>query len=239
MLERGLQKLLIAAADALKPALEFALPIYQGVAGLGGPVFVPAHDEHDHGRDKGAGEQIGRQHSEADGFRQGHKEKPGDSGKQEHRHKHDANTQRRDESGHGNLLRAVENRLLHFLAQGEVALDVFDFHGGVVDENSDGESQTSEGHDVDGLAERAEQKHRDTDRKRDRDSNDDGGAPVAEEEQDHRGRESGCDQAFAHDSLNGSSHEQRLIEESFDGELRAEVGRQRLRRLLRRPPSRR
>ena len=34
----------------------------------------------------------------------------------------------------------------------EIALDVFDFDGGVVDQDADGERESAERHDVDGLA---------------------------------------------------------------------------------------
>ncbi len=65
---------------------------------------------------------------------------------------------------------AIENRLLHFLALRQVAFDVLDFDGGVVDQDSDGEGKTAQGHDVDGLAQRAEQEDRNKDRERDRDT---------------------------------------------------------------------
>ena len=55
-------------------------------------------------------------------------------------------------SRNGNLLRAIQNGLHRFLAHGQVAVDVFDFDGGVIDQDADGQGQAAEGHDVDGFA---------------------------------------------------------------------------------------
>ena len=71
----------------------------------------------------------------------------------------------------------------------EVALDVFDGDGGVVDEDADGEGETAEGHDVDGLAEQAEHDDGGEDGERDGDGDDDRAAPAAEEQQDHQAGE--------------------------------------------------
>ena len=60
------------------------------------------------------------------------------------------------ERGYRDLRRAFENGLSRSLAFLEMALDVFDRHGGVVDQDADGQRQSAQGHDVDGLAEKAE-----------------------------------------------------------------------------------
>ena len=57
-----------------------------------------------------------------------------------------------DERRHGDLLRAIENRARHGLLHAQVAVDVFDFDGGVVDQNADRQRQAAERHHVDGLA---------------------------------------------------------------------------------------
>ena len=64
--------------------------------------------------------------------------------------------QRRYQRRYGDLRRAVQNGLLDFLALFQVAIDVFDFDRGVVDQDADGQRQPAEGHDVDGFAERAQ-----------------------------------------------------------------------------------
>ena len=59
--------------------------------------------------------------------------------------------------------------------------------------------------------------------KRNRDRDDQGRTPIAQENQDHDGGKTGGDYAFPHDSLNRRAHEKRLIEQSLDVQLRAEV----------------
>ena len=71
-------------------------------------------------------------------------------------HKHDADGQRGDQRGSGDLRGAVENGLLNLLARLDVAIDVFNLDGCVVDQDADGQSESAEGHDVDGLAEHVE-----------------------------------------------------------------------------------
>ena len=51
--------------------------------------------------------------------------------------------------------RAIQNRFLDLLALGNIPVDVLDFHRGVVHQDADRERQSAQGHDVDGLAQRA------------------------------------------------------------------------------------
>ena len=131
---------------------------------------------------------------------------------------------------HGDLLCAVENRLPHLLAHGKVALDVFDFHRGVVHQDADGERQSSQRHDVDGLADRSQQDDRNKNRERDGNGNDDRRTPIAEEDQNHDGGKSRCDQALAQHAVDRCAHKQRLVKQRRDLQFR----RQRLRGLLQR-----
>src|SRR6202789_1844168 len=101
-----------------------------------------------HGGHDGAREDVGGEHGEADRFGEGHKQVFRDAAEQEHRHKHDAYGDGGNECGNGNLRGAVENRLFDGLALFEVAVDVFDFNGGIVDENADGKGKATESHDV-------------------------------------------------------------------------------------------
>ena len=122
------------------------------VLGPAALMLVPAHDVHHQRGDQGARKQVRGQHGEDDRLGQGHEQELGHPGQEEHGHEHDADAQGGNEGGHGDLLRAVENRLLQFLALGEVALDVLDLHRGVVHQNADRQRQSAQGHDVDGLA---------------------------------------------------------------------------------------
>ena len=109
-----------------------------------------------HGGHDGAREQVAGEHGEDHGFGEGHEEVARDAAQEEHGHEDDADREGGDEGGGGDLRGAVEDGLLDFLAGFQVAVDVFDFDGGVVDQDADGQREAAEGHDVDGLAERGE-----------------------------------------------------------------------------------
>ena len=104
-----------------------------------------------HGGHDGTREQVASQHGEDDGLSQRHKEVACHAAEHEHGNKDDADGERGDEGRRCDLRRAVENGLLDLLAGFEIAIDVLDFDGGVVDQDSDGERETAEGHDVDGF----------------------------------------------------------------------------------------
>ena len=71
-----------------------------------------------------------------------------------HRDEHDADRQRRDERRPGDLHGPVEDRLPQRLAQAEVAVDVFDLHRRVVDQDADRQRQAAERHHVERVAQR-------------------------------------------------------------------------------------
>ena len=120
-------------------------------------IFVfRAQEIHGQGWHDGARPHIGGQHGEAHGFGERNEQEFSYAGQEKHGNENDTNAQRGNKSGHGNLLRAVEDRLDSFLAHGQVAVDVFDFDGGVVDQDADGKRQATQGHDIDGLAKGAE-----------------------------------------------------------------------------------
>src|SRR5712692_1332383 len=180
-------------------------------------IFVfRAEQIHGQGRHDGARPHVGSQHGEAHGFSQRHEQELSHAGKKKHGNEDDANAERRNKSGHGDLLRAVEDGLDGFLAHGQVAVDVFDFNGGVIDEDADSEREPAQRHDINGLAEGAETKNAHENGQRDRDGNDQGAFPVSEEEQNHHSREAGGDDCLSNDTLDGSAHVERLIEESRD-----------------------
>ena len=63
----------------------------------------------------------------------------------------------RVETSAGTAICAAPSRIAcaDFLALLQVALDVFDFHRGVVHQDAHGQRQAAQRHDVDGLAQRA------------------------------------------------------------------------------------
>src|SRR5271154_1019928 len=228
MLEGGFQQLLVAAAEVFKLALKASLEAAQKALWRFGAMLVAAHDVHDQGGDQRPGEQIARQHGEAYSLRQRHEQELGHARQEEHGHENDTDTERGDESRHGDLLRAVKDSLLHFLAHGKVALDVFDFHRGVIHQDAHGQRQSSQSHDVDGLADGAQQDDRNKNGKRDGNGYDDRWAPITEENEDHDSGEGRRDQPLPQHSLDRCPHKQRLVEQRGNFQFR----RQRLSGLL-------
>ena len=92
-------------------------------------------------------------------------------------------------------------------------MHVLDGDGGVVDENADRQRQPPEGHQVEGVAQGAEQDDREQHRQRDRDHDDDRGAQVAQEREHHQAGEAGGDHALDHHGMHGVDHEHRLVEQ--------------------------
>ena len=106
---------------------------------------------------------------------------------------------------------AIEDRLLHLFAFFEIAIDVLNFYGGVIDQDADGQRQAPEGHDVDGLAQCPEHDQGDQDREGNGHGNDDGAAPAAQKNQDHETGETAGNNALAHHSADSAAHKDRLI----------------------------
>ena len=227
-MDAELQNAVISAAKFLKVMLEAELKADEGIAaGLLSVVSfivdllqqVLGHGGHDGSREK-----IGREHGEDDGLGQRNEEIFGDAAQEEHGHEDDADGDGGDQGGNGDLRGAVEDGLLDGLAFFEIAVDVLDFNGRVVDQDADGQRQAAQGHDVDGFAERAQNQQRRKNRERYGDGDDERAAPAAEEDQDHDGGEAGGDDALAHDAADRGADEERLI-----GERRHFEGRRQLR----------
>ncbi len=181
-------------------------------------LVLAAQEVHRHCWHDGSGPSIGSQHGEADRFGQRYEEEFRHARKEKHGKENDANAQRGNERRHGDLLSAIENRLDRFLAHGQIAIDVLDFHGGVVHQDADGQCQTAQRHDVDGFAESAEHQNADENRKWNGNRDDQRALPVSEEDQNHHCRQARGDQGLAQDSLDGCAHEKRLIKERRDAQ---------------------
>ena len=201
----------VLAAHALELAFEAALETAEEAYGWIVTVFLSLEQVHRQRGDQRERVDIGGDHGEYDGFRKRHEEITGDAGEEEHRQKNDADAERGDQGGNRDLGGALEDGMAQGLALFQIALNVFDGDGGVVDEDADGKREAAEGHGVDGLAKHAEHDDRGEDGKWDGDSNDDGRAPTAEEQQDHERRERGGDDAFADHAFNRGAHKDGLV----------------------------
>ncbi len=107
---------------------------------------------------------------------------------EEHREEHDTDTEGGDQGGNGDLRCAFQNRVVKRMAFFQEALDVFDGHGGVVDQDSDGQRQSASVMMlmVSPSALRVQMERQNRERNGDRD--DQRAAPTAKEDQDHQAR---------------------------------------------------
>ncbi len=171
------------AQDAVVPVAQFFEVVFEGdleaderVAAclrlVHAIVFVPLQQVLCHGGDDGSREEVGGQHREDDCLGQGHEEISSDAAEEEHRDKHDADGEGRDESRNGDLRGASEDGVFYLFAFFKVAVDVLDFDGCVVHQDADGQREAAEGHDVDGFTERRQHQQRTDDGQRDRHSDD-------------------------------------------------------------------
>ena len=113
-------------------------------------------------------------------------------------------------------LRAIEDRPQQRLTLGEVAVDVLDLDGRVVDEDADREREAAEGHHVDRGAERPHAQQRDDHRERDVDRDEDRRAVAAQKQQDHRRGQQHGDHALDEQAVDRAVHELRLVGQQLD-----------------------
>ncbi len=95
-------------------------------------------------------------------------------------------------------------------------MNVFEFDGGVIDENTDRKGEPAKRHHIDGFADQCHDGKRRQNGQRDGDADHQRAAPTAEEEQDHQGGEHGGDSGFMEHVVDSAANEDGLIEEAFD-----------------------
>ena len=149
------QQTRIAAAHLLEPSLKSALKTGQDISRRHRMVVVRLQQIHRQRWHQCSRENVRRQHGEDDRFGQRHEEIARDAAQEEHRQKHDADAERRHQGRHRDLRRAFEDRIVQVVAFFQIALDIFNRHGGVVHQDADGKRKPAERHDVDGLSDAA------------------------------------------------------------------------------------
>ena len=115
---------------------------------------VVDHSRHDRPR-----EEIRSKHRKRHGQGERREEVLRRAVEKQHGDEHDRDRERGDECRARDLHRPVENRRAERLAEADVAVDVFDFDRGVVDEDAHRQRQAAERHHVQRVAEQVE--HRD------------------------------------------------------------------------------
>src|SRR5579862_3203757 len=110
-------------------------------------------------------------------------------------------------------------------------MDIFDFDGRVVDQNSYGQRQAAQGHDVDGLAQRAHDTYRNQDRKRDGNRDDHRTAPASQKQQNQRSGEARGDNRLADYATHGGAYKDGLVRDRLDFQFTGKRRRDRGQRL--------
>ena len=174
------------------------------------------HEQHHQGGHQRTRQDVRGQHCEHHGLGQRREQIPRHAGEKEHRHEHDADAQSGDQGRNSDLTRAFQNGLVQIRAHVHVALDVLDGHRGIVDQDAHRQRQAAERHDVQRFPQDVERNDRGQDRQGNRDGDDAGAAPVAQEHEDERGRETRGDQGLAYHAADGSPDEARLVEQRHD-----------------------
>src|SRR5580698_4084341 len=205
------QVLAIAIEKAVEPVVEPAhetIPAARALMRLG---FLREQMMR-HGGDQRSREEIRGQHRVDDGERERGEEKLRDAGEQRDRKKYDADGERADQGGGGNLMGAVENRDQQRLTHRVIAMDVLDLDGGVIDHFFFREGETTESHDVEGLAGELEEDDGGENRERYRRDDDKGAARGADEDEHHQGDQYRGDDGLADDLDQRASDEGGLVE---------------------------
>ena len=167
-----------------------------------------AHQQHDERGHERPRQDVRRDHREHHRFGEGDEQEARDARQEEHGHEHDADAERGHERRDADLAGADQDRLLELGPAMEVPLDVLDGHDRLVDQDPDGEREPAQRHQVEGLAHDLQRQDRRQDRQWNRERDDERAAPVAEEQQDHRGGERRRDQRLDDHALDRGFHEQ-------------------------------
>ena len=165
-----------------------------------------------HRRHQGSRQQIRREHRVHDRQGERREEKARHAAQQHDWKEDDADRQRADQRGRGDLMRAVENRHQQRLVHRVIAMDVLDLDGRVIDQHSDRERDPAQRHRVDRLARELEADNRGQNRKRDRGDNDQHAARRPDEHQHHERDQHGRNAGLADYLDQRLANERRLIE---------------------------
>ena len=172
-----------------------------------------------HGFNQRVGQNIRGDHREDHGLGERPEQIARDAAQQQHRREHDYDAEQRHCRRRDDLLGGFHNRVVDLLAGLEMAVDVFNRHGGVVDQYADGERQAAQGHHIDGFANRRQRRQRGQNRQRNRNGDDDRRPPTAQEQQDHQAGQRRGDEPFTNDARHRVRDEGRLIAD--DGQFDA------------------
>ena len=221
VMERRGEQAAVIHAQALEAALEGGDQTRAKPGGRRGALVrvtlcLAGHEVVHHRRHQGPREEVRGQHREDDRHGQRDEEELGGSADEHHRNEDDADAERGDEGGRGDLAGAIEDGPNDGFLLRHVPVDVLDLHRRVVHEDPDRQRHSAQGHHVQRLAQPGEDDDGDQDRERDGDDDDQRAAPTPEEDEEHQRGQPCGDHRLLDDALDRSAHEDRLIEEERD-----------------------
>ena len=171
---------------------------------------VPPNVQDRHQR---AGEQIRGDHAEADGERQWQEERFGGAGHEEARHEDGENAEHGKRARADGFFGGVQHQPGKRTAAAlfHVAMDVFDFDGGLIHQDADGEREAAQGHEIDGVTTDPQREHGGGDGEGDVQDDDEGAAQIPQEEEHHQAGERGTKDAFLDEIADGADDPGALI----------------------------
>ena len=107
------------------------------------------------------------------------------TGQHRHRHEYRYKHEGRRDDGNPHLVGGIDRCLMRILATFDMSGDILQDHNRIIDHHTDSDSQRTEGDDVDRRVSQTEVDKRHNEGNRNRDTNDDGSTPFAEEEEYH------------------------------------------------------
>ena len=165
--------------------------------------------EQDGGQGRRQGQRVdGRNHrGNGDGQRELLVELARKTGDEGRRHEHRAQHQGGGDDGTSHLLHGLASGLDRRFAQGDVALDVFHHHDGVVHHDTDGQHQAEQRQGVEREAEHVHDREGADQRYRHGSQGDDRGAPGLQEQHDHQHHQHHGFEQGVHHRLDGAADE--------------------------------
>ncbi len=156
------------------------------------PWSLAAHEVGGEQRRDEARHQQREEHGEGDHQAELLEVLPGDAAHEAHRHEHGDDGQRDGDDGEADLVGGFQRRAIGALAHAHVAHDVLDLDDGVVHQDAGDDGDGEQADEVEREARGIERPERRNDGERQGDGRDDGGAQVAQEDEDDDDGENGA-----------------------------------------------
>ena len=168
-----------------------------------------------HRGNQGSGKDVGSHHGQRDRQSQGREQILRRSRQENHWDKHNADAERRNKRRHGDLLRAVENRAHNRFSLPQIAMNVLNFDGSVIHQNTHGKREAAECHYVDGFIQQVQNGQGRQNGEGNRDTHDQRASPAAEKKQNHQRSQQSGDHRFLENAIDRRPYKDGLVEEQL------------------------